>query len=89
MTDDLTRRTGLTAEQRRARGATAGKAAHTISNYVKRISERAPDLTDADLEALRAIVGPVVAADVFAQGVQAGARLAAERIVEAVREVAA
>ena len=84
--DELTARTGLTAQERRDRASRAGAAANTIASYVRRITARAHHLTDADLAALRGIVGPVEAAQAYAAGVRDGRRAAIDRIVRAATE---
>lgn len=83
--DDLTRRTGLTAEQRSERARRAGTEAHRISNYVRRITSNVAELSDDDLAALRAIVGPVDSADVYAEGIKAGERRTLDRITALAR----
>lgn len=80
---DLVRRTGLTAQQRRERASRAGKGSNTVASYVKRIVRNAPDLSAEDLDALRSIVGPVTAPEIYIEGVRAGAKMAVEKIVAA------
>lgn len=84
--DELTARTGLDAAARRDRASRAGAAGHTIESYVRRITARAHFLSDADLAALRGIVGPADAADAYNAGVRDGHRAAIDRIVRAATE---
>lgn len=88
-TDELARKTGLTAEQRKERARAAGTAAHSLTRYVSRISRNADDLTADDLEKLRQVVGPVEAPEVFASGLKAGAKLAVEHMIAAASAVVA
>lgn len=79
----------LSPEQRRQRAREAGLAAHSISAYVKRIVRDAPQLSAADLAALRSIIAPTAYADVYADGLRDGAKLAAERLQAVAAELAA
>lgn len=83
------RSTGLDADQRKARASKAGSASQSISAYVRRIVRDAPQLSAEDLAALRQVVLPVTDADVYMAGMEAGAKLASDRLLEAVRELAA
>jgi len=85
--DKLGRTLSLTEDQRRERGRRAGQAAHSISAYVRRIVRDAPALSAEDLAALRQIIAPTAYADVYADGIKAGARMAAERLQAAVSEM--
>lgn len=61
----------LDAKARRERASKAGQAANSASSYVQRICKMVDQLTPADFDALRAIVGPAE----YADGVRAGARM--------------
>jgi len=74
-----------TAEQRRERASRAGKQAQSVSTYVKSITRNAAQLTAEDLEALRQLLAPVDQPDAYELGLKAGAQLAVERIIAAVR----
>lgn len=81
-TDRRGRKLGLNPDQLSERGRRAGAASHSISAYVRRIVRDAPQLSDDDVAALRSILGPAAYADVYADGVKAGVKLAAEKLTE-------
>lgn len=79
----------LNAEQRRERASNAGKAARSISAYVRRIVRDAPQLSAADMAALREIVTPVEDTEAYIRGLHDGAQLAAGVLNDHVRQLAA
>lgn len=85
--DRIGRPMGLSRAQRGQRARNAAQAAHTVSNYVKRIVARAPELTADDVAELRRIIAPTNA-ESYAEGIKAGARMAAERVTQALAAVA-
>lgn len=87
--EELTRRTGLDADERRERATKASQQAHTIEVYVARVVKNAPKLTPDLIEQLRAVIGPVLQPDVYAAGIRTGAQLAREAVIRSLNEVAA
>lgn len=79
----------LNAEQRRQRASDAGKAARSISAYVRRIVRDAPQLSAADMAALREIVTPVGDTEAYVRGLHDGAKLAAGVLNDHVAHLAA
>jgi len=77
----------MNQEQKRARASKAGAASQSVSSYVQRITRRAPELSPSDIDALRQLVGPIDAADVYIAGLRQGARLAADKVMELVGQV--
>lgn len=77
------------AEQRRERSRRGGAASHSLAAYVKRIVRDAPQLSAADLSALRQILEPITYAEVYNDGLKAGAKMATERLLAAVHQLAA
>ena len=87
--DRAGRQLKLSPEQRRERARKAGKAAHSVSAYVRRIVDQAPALSADDIAALRRIIEPREVHLAYAQGYESGAKLTANKVDAAVRDVLA